>query len=192
MSAGYRNGRVSPQNVVAMKPLSLIAARLVVLSLALGVTGCANDKSYRLVSEKYNFSIEFPEKPNEETKTNDEGLPRSYWQVKHEVLSNKGYFSAEATSYKEVLKADDELVPNEALLALNGVKMMEHRRFKMTAKETGREVDAMQTVTQETATGTTISSIYVVDGHNMISVTARTNEDPGKSALYLGSLTILK
>jgi hypothetical protein len=40
-------------------------------------------------------------------------------------------------------------------------------------------------------TGSTISSIYVVDRHNMISVSARTNDDPGRVALFLGSLTIL-
>jgi len=57
--------------------------------------------------------------------------------------------TAEATSYKEFLDSDDELVPNEALLALNGVKMLEHRRFKLKAKETGQEVDAMQTINDD-------------------------------------------
>jgi hypothetical protein len=67
--------------------------------------------------------------------------------------------TAEATSYKEILDPDDELVANEALLALNGVKMLEHRRFKLKARETGREVDAMQTVSREKASGSTITSI---------------------------------
>jgi hypothetical protein len=102
------------------------------------------------------------------------------------------YFTAEATSYKEILNPDDELVPNEALLALNGVKMLEHHRFKLKAKETGREVDAMQTVSREQASGSTISSIYAVDAHNMISVTARINDDPGSAALFLASLSILR
>src|SRR5207245_1648976 len=100
---------------------------------------------------------------------------------------SKDYFVADATSYKEILNPDNELVPNEALLALNGVKMLEHRRFKMRAPATGREVEAMATTSRENSTGVTISSIYVVDGHNMISVTARTNDDPGKAALYIGS-----
>jgi hypothetical protein len=140
------------------------------------------------VSEKYNFSVEFPEKPTEESKVNDEGLPKSFWQVSHEKVVAKDYYTAEATSYKEVLNPDDELVPNEVLLALNGVKMLEHKRFKLRAKATKREVDAMQTVSKELSTGATISSIYVIDGHNMISVSARTNDDPGKAALYLSSL----
>jgi hypothetical protein len=154
------------------------------LSLILFIAGCGNDKNYRLVSEKYNFSVEFPERPTEEAKTNDEGLPKSYWQVSREKIVAKDYFTAEATSYKEI--------PNEALLALNGVKMLEHHRFKLKAKETGREVDAMQTVSREQASGSTISSIYVVDAHNMISVTARMNDNPGKAALFLASFTILR
>jgi len=169
-----------------------LRASLAFLIVILFIAGCGKDKNYRLVSEKYNFSVEFPEKPTEETKTNDEGFPKSYWQVSHEKVVAKDYFTAEATSYKEILNPDEELVPNEALLALNGIKMVEHRRFKLKARETGREVDAMQTLTKENSTGTVISSIYVVDGHNMISVTARMNDDAGKAALYLGSLTILR
>ena len=38
-------------------------------------------ESYRLVSDKYNFSVEFPDKPTEQIKVNIEGLPKSYWQV---------------------------------------------------------------------------------------------------------------
>ena len=130
---------------------------LAFLITSLLLTGCDKDKNYRLVSEKYNFSVEFPERPSEETKINDEGLPKSRWQVSHEKLIAKDYFTAEATSYKETLNPDDELVPNEALLALNGIKMVEHRRFKLKAKETGREIDAMQTLTKEIATGVAIS-----------------------------------
>ena len=152
----------------------------------------ANPKSYRLVSERYNFSVEFPEKPQEVNKVNDEGLPKSRWELSHEKIVAKDYYTAEATSYTEILNPDDELVPNEAILALNGVKMLEHHRFKLRSPATGREVDAMATTSTETATGSTISSIYVVDGHNMISVTARVNDNPGKAALFLGSLTILR
>jgi hypothetical protein len=162
------------------------------LFLCVVLIGCDKSRSYLLVSERYNFSVAFPEKPTEETKVNDEGLPKSYWQVSHEKVVAKDYYTAEATSYKEILNPDDELVPNEALLALNGVKMLEHRRFKLKAPATGRELDAMATTSRETSTGSTISSIYVVDGHNMISVTARVNDDPGKAALYLSSLTILR
>jgi hypothetical protein len=154
--------------------------------------GCNDSSHYRLVSEKYGFSVEFPEKPTEQSSINDEGLPKSSWQVSHEKVVAKDYYTAEATSYKETLNPDNELVPNEALLALSGVKLLEHRRFKMRAPATGREVEAMATISKELSTGVTISSIYVVDGHSMISITARINDDPGKAALYLSSLTLLR
>lgn len=162
------------------------------IPLLCAVVSCNDSDHYRLVSEKYGFSVEFPEKPTEQSSINDEGLPKSFWQVSHEKIVAKDYYTAEATSYREILKPDDELVPNEALLALNGVKMLEHRRFKLRAPATGREVDAMATTSKELPTGVTISSIYVVDGHNMISITARINDDPGKAALYLSSLTLLR
>jgi hypothetical protein len=162
------------------------------LAICFVVFGCDKSESYRLVSEKYNFSVEFPEKPTEQSKTNDEGLPKSYWEVSDEKVVANDYYMAEATSYKEILNPDDEVVPNEALLALNGVKMLEHRRFKLRSPATGREVDAMATTSRETSTGSTISSIYVVDGHNMFSVSVRLNDDPGKAALFLGSFTLLR
>lgn len=169
--------------------LSLLS---VVSLLSFGETACTQPEPYRLVSEKYGFSVEFPEKPVESTSTNDEGLPKESWEVNHEKVVAKDYYHAEATSYKENLNPDDELVPNEALLALNGVKMVEHRRFRLRSPATGREVDAMATTSKELSTGVMISSIYVVDGHNMISVTVRTNDDPGRAALYLASFTLLR
>jgi hypothetical protein len=162
------------------------------VTLLLVAVGCNNSNHYRLVSEKYGFSVEFPEKPIEQSGINDEGLPKSFWQVSHEKVVAKDYYTAEATSYKEILNPDEELVPNETLLALNGIKMLEHRRYKVKARETGREVDAMARTSRELSTGTTISSIYLVDGHNMVSITARTNDDPGKAALYLSSFTLIR
>jgi|SRR5579859_2016259 len=173
-------------------PLATKLFRSALLFLLFAALGCDKSDSYRLISEKYGFSVEFPEKPVEQSSTNDEGLPKSFWQVSREKIVAKDYYTAEATSYKEILNPDDELVPNEALLALNGVKMLEHRRFKLRAPATGREVDAMVTTSKEISTGVTISSIYVVDGHNMFSVSVRTNDDPGKAALYLSSFTLLR
>jgi hypothetical protein len=184
----------APHVQVASKEPKMLSrpALLALLIPILFLAGCGKDKSYRLVSEKYNFSVEFPEMPTEQTKTNDEGLPKTYWEVSHDRVAAKDYFTAEATSYKEILNPDEELVPNEGLLALNGVKMVEHKRFKLKARETGREVDAMQTLSKETSTGVIISSIYVVDGHNMVNVTARMNDDAGKATLYLSTLTVLR
>jgi hypothetical protein len=171
--------------LTAYRPLTL-------LIVCAAISGCDKSESYRLVSEKYNFSVEFPEKPTEQMKVNDEGLPKSYWQVSHDKVVAKEYYTAEATSYKEILKPDDELVPNEQLLALNGITMLEHHRIKLRSPATGRQVDAMVTTSKEVSTGSTISSIYLVDGYNMVSVTARINDDPGKAALFLNSLTILR
>ena len=91
-----------------------------------------------------------------------------------------------------MLNRDGELVPNEQLLAQNGIKMLEHYRIKQRPPATGRQVDAMTTTSEELSTGATISSIHVVDGHNMVSVTARVSDDPWKAALFLNSLTILR
>ena len=90
-----------------------------------------------------------------------------------------------------MLNPNDELVPNEQLLAQNGIKMLEHRRIEQRSPATGKQVDAMATTSEELPTGATISSIHVVNGHNMVSVTARVSDDPWKAALFLNSLTIL-
>jgi hypothetical protein len=144
---------------------------LTLLIVCAAITGCDKSESYRLLSEKYNFSAEFPDKPTQQFKVNNEGLPKSYWQVSRNKVVAKEYYSAEATSYNEIVNPDDELVPNEQLLAQNGIIMLEHHRIKLRCPETGRQVDAMATTSKELSTGATISSIYVVDGHNMVSVT---------------------
>jgi len=172
-------------NLMVFRPLTL-------LIVCAAIAGCDKSESYQLVSEKYNFSVEFPEKPTEQMKVNDEGLPKGYWQVSRDKVVAKEYYAAEATSYKEILNPDDELVPNEQLLALNGIKMLEHHRIKLRCPTTGRQVDAMATTSKELSTEATISSIYLVDGHTMVSVTARVSDDPRKAALFLNSLTILR
>ena len=163
---------------------------LTLLIVCAAIAGCDKSESDQLVSEKYNFSVEFPDKPTEQI--NIEGLPKSYWQVSRDKAVAKEYYAAEATSYKEILNPDDELVPSEQLLAQNGIKMLEHHRMKLRSPATGRHVDAMATTSKELSTEATISSIYLVDRHTMVSVTARVSDDPGKAALFLNSLTILR
>ena len=114
-----------------------ISRSLTLLFVCAAISGCDKSESYRLVSEKYNFSVEFPEKPTEQMKVNDEGLPKGYWQVSRDKVVAKEYYAAEATSYKDILNPDDELVPNEQLLALNGIKMLEHHRIKLRCPATG-------------------------------------------------------
>jgi hypothetical protein len=177
---------------VRSKMKFMVFRPLTLLIVCAAISGCDKSKPYRLVSEKYNFSVEFPDKPTEQIKVNIEGLPKSYWQVSPNRAVAKEHYSAEATSYKEILNPDDELLPNEQLLAQNGIKMLEHHRVKLRSPATGRHVDAMATTSKELSTEATISSIYLVDGHTMVSITARVSDDPGKAALFLNSLTILR
>jgi hypothetical protein len=53
---------------------------------------------------------------------------KGYWQVGRDKAVAKEYYAAEATSHKEILNPDVALVPNEQLLAQNGIKMLEHQR----------------------------------------------------------------
>jgi hypothetical protein len=71
--------------------LTSIIAMLCVVPFLCATIGCKSSNPYRLVSEKYGFSVEFPEKPTEQTSINDEGLPKSSWQVSHEKIVAKDY-----------------------------------------------------------------------------------------------------
>jgi hypothetical protein len=143
----------------------------------------------RLVSEEYRFSVEFPEKPIEQSSTNYQGLPKKLWTVERD--SSKEFFSAEATSYKEPLNPAQNWVPNREGLSSVGIQITESKRFKLRAAATGREVLAIATTAKQALTGATLSSIYVVDGRTLISITART-EDERRRTVFLESLTLLR
>jgi hypothetical protein len=134
-----------------------------------------------------------PEPPTKTTLTNDEGLPVTYWEVKHTGVTAAEFYSVTQSCYREVLNPEDELEPNDALLLLNGIKRIERRRFEIAAKETGRKVPALFSATQETSTGVVIKAVHVADGHCLITVDARLNpNNAGEVALFLGSVTIFK
>ena len=157
------------------------------LLLALGA--CSLFTGHRLVSQKYGFSVEFPEKPMEQSSTNYQGLPKSLWTVERD--SSKEFFSAEATSYKEPLNPAPSWIPGREEFAGVDIQITESRRFTLRAKGTGREVLAIATTARQALTGATLSSIYVVDGRTLISITARTANE-WRRAAFLDSLTLLR
>ena len=164
----------------------------IVLLTMLGLLGCKSNSHTQVVDRHYNFSVRLPEAPTVTTDINDEGLESKQWLVKHAHLSDADYYSVPATCYKEVLKADDELQPNPALLALNGITLAESRRFTMRARETNREIPALATTTKSGGSEI-INNIYAVDGHCMLSVTTRVNPGTaGENALFLNSFQLLR
>jgi len=70
------------------------------------------------------------------------------------------------------------------------IQITESKRFTLRAVSTGREVPAIATTAKQVSTGAWQSSIYIVDGRTLISVTARTNEQ--HQAAFLNSLTLLR
>jgi hypothetical protein len=162
-----------------------------VLALLLIVAACDSKKPQFVVGD--NISVWMPEAPTKATSTNDEGLPETIWEVKHTGITTAEFYSVKQSCYREMLNPNDELESNEALLALNGIKSIERRRFEIVAKETGRKVPAAFSSTRETATRNVINNVHVVDGHCLISVGARLNNDNvGAVAQVISSVTIFK
>jgi hypothetical protein len=159
------------------------------LPLLFALGACGLFSRYRLVSDEYGFAVEFPEKPLEQSSKNYQGLPKSLWTVERD--SSKEFFSAEATSYKEPLNPAPNWIPNRENLSSVQIQITESRRFRMRTKASGREVLAIATTARHTLTGEPLSSIYVVDGRTLISVTARTTNDRRRTA-FLESFTLLR
>ena len=86
------------------------------LTLVLAVCACSGFGCYRLVSENYGFSVQFPDKPAEQTKTNYQGLPENLWTLERD--SSQEFFSAEATTYREPLDPAPNWIPNRENLAV--------------------------------------------------------------------------
>lgn len=165
--------------------------KISVFALALLFATCNSSKPQFVVGD--NFSVWMPEVPAKTTSTNDEGLPQTKWEVKHTGLTTAEYYAVTLSCYHEVLKPEDELEPNEALLIVNGIKPIEKRRFDIVAKQTGRKVPALFSATREYATGVVMNNVHVVDGHCLISVGARLNSDnAGTVAQVTSSMTIFK
>lgn len=162
---------------------------LCTLILILGTFGCGGFARYHLVSDEYGFSVEFPDKPNQQVGTNYQGLSRSLWTLQKDA--SREFFSAEATNYREPLNAAPNWIPNGENLASVGIQTVERTHFKLRAASTGREVLAIATTARQALSGDIIRSIYVVDGSTLISVTARTADEQRRDA-FLKSLTLLR
>ncbi len=157
------------------------------LALIMACVACDRFGRYTLVSPEYGFSVTFPEKPNKVSDKNHEGLSKHLWTVYRS--DRKDFYSAQATSYKEALPTEGWL-PGKAVGDMVGIQLLEGRRFKLRSAATGREAVAVAT-TSLAPGGGVISTIYVIDGAKLISVTARTENEQDKTA-FLGSLTLLQ
>jgi hypothetical protein len=142
---------------------------------------------YTLVSPEYGFSVTFPEKPRKLSDKNREGLPKYLWTVYRP--DRKDFYRAQTTSYKEALPTESWL-PGRAVGDLVGIQLLEGRRFKLRSTATGREAVAVAT-TSLAPGGGIISTIYVIDGTRLISVTGRTESERDKTD-FLGSLKLLQ
>ncbi len=157
------------------------------LALITVCVACDHFGHYTLVSQEYGFSVTFPEKPSRQSDKNHEGLPKYLWTLYRDGF--KDFYSAQATSYKEALPTEGWL-PGKEVGEAAGIELMEGRRFKLRSAATGREAVAIAT-TSRVPTGGIISTIYVIDGTKMISITARTENEQDKAA-FLESLTLLR
>jgi hypothetical protein len=158
------------------------------LLLLFGLGACGLFTPYRLVCDEYGFSVEFPEKPIEQSSNNYQGLPKRLWTVQSD--SSKEFFSAEATSYRDPLNPAPNWIPNSEALSSVQIQITNSRRFKLRTAA-GREVQAIATTAKQALTGALLSSIYVIDGRTLISITARTPDDHRRAA-FLDSLTLLR
>ena len=175
------------ENKAPGKTAALMGRLLCALALIATGVGCDRLSRYTLVSEEYGFSVAFPEKPNRQTDRNRDGLPKYLWTLYRD--DHHDFYSAQATSYKDALPTEG-WVPGKEVGEAAGIELMQGRRFKLRSAATGREALAVAT-TQMVPSGGIISTIYVIDGTTLISVTARTENQKDKAA-FLGSLTLLR
>jgi hypothetical protein len=157
------------------------------LALITACVACNRFGHYTLESPEYGFCVTFPEKPSKLSDKNREGLPKHLWTVYRP--DRKDFYSAQATSYKEALPTEGWL-PGRAVGDLVGIQLLEGRRFKLRSTATGREAVAVAT-TSLAPGGGIISTIYIIDGTRLISVTARTENERDRVA-FLGSLKLLQ
>src|SRR5215469_10289901 len=176
-----------PNSVLASRSQQLRGDLLVlVFALVTAFVGCHSD-GYTLVSDEYGFSVTFPERPIRQTDKNKDGLPKYLWTLYRD--DHKDFYSSQATSYKEILPTEG-WVPGKEVGEVAGIELMEGRRFWLRSAKTGRQVVAVETTSLAPAGGI-ISTIYIIDGSKLISVTARTRNENEK-AWFLKSLTLLR
>jgi hypothetical protein len=164
----------------------------VVVLVIIGATLVSRHSDEQYILEK-NFSVWMPETPVKTVKTNDEGLPATNWSVKHTGVTTAESYGVDHSCYREELNPDDELTPNDQMLLLNGIRRVDSHRAFLTAKETKRQVPVLYSTTKEMATDIVLSSVHVVDGHCILSVSARVNPDnKGMVGRVLDSVTVFR
>jgi hypothetical protein len=151
----------------------------------------------QVVSTQYNFSASFPDSPTVTTATNDEGLPKTTWTLKHDHVNWVEFFQVSATCYHEVLDPEKEFTgaDQDPVLVLNGLKVVGSKQFQMTALETGRSLPAYSRETQGIGndnTGQLFLHKSILDGHCMIDAGARADNNYGPATLFMESVKILK
>src|SRR4051812_12421515 len=99
------------------------------LAFLLLFSACESKNSQFVAGD--NFSVWMPDAPSKTISTNDEGMPETVWEVKHTGITTAEFYSVKQSCYREILNPDDELTSNDALLVLNGIKPIEHRRFEI-------------------------------------------------------------
>jgi len=177
-----------PEHKAQNKATAISACRLLcALTLVLACIACNRFGHYTLVSQEYGFSVIFPEKPEAQSDKNHQGLPKHLWTLYRNNYQE--FYSAQATSYMDVLPTEGWL-PGKEVGEVAGIELMGGRRFKLRSAATGREVVAIATTSLAPAGGI-ISSIYIIDGDKLISITARTQNEREKAA-FLGSLKLLR
>jgi len=160
---------------------------LCAVSMIMACVACDRLTQYTLVSRDYGFAVTFPEKPNKVSDKNYQGLPKHLWTVLRP--DHKDFYSAQATSYKEALPTDNWL-PGKEVGELVGIQLLVGRRYMLRSAATGREAVAVATDSLAPGGGI-ISTIYIIDGTKLISVTARTDNEHDRTA-FLGSLRLLQ
>jgi hypothetical protein len=177
-----------PESSSRIKATAMATGRLLCAVFVItACVGCNRFIHYTLVSPDYGFAVTFPEKPNHVSDKNYQGLPKHLWTVYRS--DHKDFYSATATSYKEALPTEGWL-PGKAVGDLVGIQLLEGRRFKLRSAATGREAVAVATTSLPPGGGI-ISTIYIIDGTKLISVTARTENEQDRTA-FLRSLTLLQ
>jgi hypothetical protein len=172
---------------IERRAAAAIAALFSALTLIAACTGCSRLRGYTLVSDEYGFSVTFPEKPVHISDKNSQGQAKELWTVYPDGVN--AFYSAQATSYRQQLPTG-YWVPGQGVGEMAGIQLMETRRFKLRSAQSGREAVAIAT-TARAPSGGNISSIYVIDGTKLISVTARTDNERDRNA-FLQSLKLLR
>lgn len=166
---------------------------IVCICLAIWVFGLPEHPT-QVVSQEYNFSAAFPDKPTVKKEINDEGLLKTTWTVKHDHGTWAEYFEISATCYAEVLDPDKEFegADDDPTLVLNGVRAIKSERATFHAVETGRALAAFARVSSDANTGMLVLHTAILDGRCWIDAASRADRDAGPATAFIASVKMLR